>query len=123
MNPLKVLFVCAMNQWRSPTAEAIYRNDPRLEVRSAGVRAGAKRRLLPDDLEWANVVFVMEQEHKVVILESFSEVKLPPVIVLDIPDSFRYMDADLQEILRTSIEAELEAFLPPEGGEGLKSNV
>jgi predicted protein tyrosine phosphatase len=106
-----------MNQWRSPTAEAIYRDDPRLEVRSAGIRSGAKRKLGVDDLEWANVVFVMEQEHKTVILEQFSGVKLPPVIVLDIPDSFRYMDTELQEILKTSIEAELEVFLSPEKGD------
>ncbi len=25
MTKLNVLFVCSMNQWRSPTAEAIYR--------------------------------------------------------------------------------------------------
>ena len=38
-NRLKVLFVCAMNKQRSVTAERIYRNDARVEVRSAGVRA------------------------------------------------------------------------------------
>ena len=42
---LRVLFVCAMNRWRSPTAEAMYRNDPRVAVRSAGVRQGARRPL------------------------------------------------------------------------------
>lgn len=30
---LKVLFVCSRNQWRSPTAEAMYRDDSRLSVR------------------------------------------------------------------------------------------
>jgi len=61
---LKVLFVCAMNKKRSPTAEQIYKNDARLEVRSAGVRSEAKRRISEQDLKWADVVFVMERTHK-----------------------------------------------------------
>src|SRR5512139_3631699 len=32
-----ILFVCGRNKWRSPTAERLYRNDNRIEVRSAGV--------------------------------------------------------------------------------------
>jgi len=31
---INVLFVCSKNQWRSPTAEAIYRRDERVSVRS-----------------------------------------------------------------------------------------
>ena len=42
---LKILFVCAMNKQRSVTAERLYRNDARLDVRSAGVRTGANRRV------------------------------------------------------------------------------
>ena len=61
---LKVLFVCAMNRQRSVTAERIYRNDARLDVRSAGVRSEARRRVSEKDLLWADVVFVMEREHK-----------------------------------------------------------
>jgi predicted protein tyrosine phosphatase len=59
---LNVLFVCAMNKQRSVTAERLYRNEARLEVRSAGVRAEAKRRINEADLKWADVVFVMERE-------------------------------------------------------------
>jgi predicted protein tyrosine phosphatase len=50
---LRILFVCALNKWRSPTAEALYRSDPRLEVRSAGVRSNAKHRISVADIEWA----------------------------------------------------------------------
>ena len=114
MNPLKVLFVCALNKWRSPTAEAIYRNDPRLEVRSAGIRSAAKRRLTAEDLESADVVFSMVQEHKTFMVEEFRDLDLPPIIVLEIADNFGYMSAELQEVLRTSIDAELEVFIPKE---------
>ena len=61
---LKVLFVCAMNKQRSVTAERLYRNDPRLEVRSAGVNAKAARRLSEADLNWADLVYVMESDQK-----------------------------------------------------------
>jgi predicted protein tyrosine phosphatase len=39
---INVLFICSCNQWRSPTAERVWRNDPRLSVRSAGTASYAK---------------------------------------------------------------------------------
>lgn len=100
-----------MNQWRSPTAEALYRNDPRLAVRSAGVRTGAKRRISRGDLEWADAVFVMEREHQQWIRTHYREIDLPPILNLEIPDDFQRMDKDLQHILRASIDPELERLL------------
>ncbi len=111
MERLRVLFVCALNQWRSPTAEALYRNDARLEVRSAGIRSGAKRRLTRGDLEWAQVVFAMEREHRTWIQENFREVALPPLVTLEIPDDLSYMDPELQRLLRAAIDPEIEAIL------------
>jgi hypothetical protein len=43
-NPMRILFLCSRNHWRSPTAEALYQKDQRFEVRSAGVSAWARRR-------------------------------------------------------------------------------
>ena len=108
---LRVLFVCSMNRWRSPTAEALYRNDARLEVRSAGVRLGARRTITRGDLEWADWIFVMEREHVRRICDSFPGVSLPRVSILEIPDEFRYMDPELQQLLREAIDPELEAAL------------
>src|ERR1035437_3878074 len=97
---LKILFVCAMNKQRSVTAERLYRNDARLEVRSAGVRAEAKRRVGEADLKWADVVFVMEREHKQWIMMRFEDLELPLIEVLDVPDDFEVMDPQLQEMLK-----------------------
>src|SRR4051794_2423293 len=108
---LKVLFVCALNQWRSPTAEILYRNDARLEVRSAGVRSDAKRRISPADVTWADVIFVMDREQKSRIQERFRDVQLPLIQVLDIPDGLVYMDPELQQLLRLAIEPEIAALL------------
>ena len=108
---LNTLFVCALNQWRSPTAENIYRNDARLKVRSAGIRRDAKRRLSESDLLWANVVFVMDREQKAFILTQFRHLDLPKVVNLEISDEFQYMDPRLQEALRLAIDPEIEALL------------
>jgi predicted protein tyrosine phosphatase len=108
---LKVLFVCAMNKQRSATAEQLYRNDPRLEVRSAGVRSGANRRVSERDLRWADVVFAMERPHKVWITSRFAGLDLPRIDVLEIPDDFEFMDPALQEMLRLMLDPELEYLL------------
>jgi predicted protein tyrosine phosphatase len=105
---LKVLFVCAMNKQRSVTAERLYRNDARLEVRSAGVRSEANRRISEADLKWADVVFVMEREHKLWITTRFQEMNLPRIDVLEIPDEYDLMDPHLQVILKTMLDPEFD---------------
>jgi protein-tyrosine phosphatase len=107
----KVLFVCAMNKKRSPTAEQIYKNDARLEVRSAGVRSEAKRRISEQDLKWADVVFVMERTHKTWIKSRFEGVDLPRIEVLEIPDDFEFMDSELQEMLKSMLDPEIDSLL------------
>ena len=104
---LKVLFVCAMNKQRSATAEQIYRNDARLEVRSAGVRSEANRRVSENDLHWADIVYVMEREHKLWITTRFEGLELPTIDVLNIPDEFEFMDPELQEMLKLMLDPDL----------------
>lgn len=89
----------------------LYRNDPRLEVRSAGVRAEAQRRIGASDITWADVIFVMEPGHKKWIVERFRDTTLPPIITLDIPDDFVAHDPELQSLLRASVGPELERLL------------
>ena len=108
---LRVLFVCSLNQWRSPTAEAIYRNDGRLEVRSAGLRTNATRFLSGADVAWANIIFVMDVEQKAWIQERFRGQTLPRIHSLDIPDTLVYMDPELQRLLRLAIDPELAGLL------------
>jgi predicted protein tyrosine phosphatase len=108
---LRVLFVCSLNQWRSPTAEAIYRNHAQLEVKSAGLRTDARRQLCEADLKWADIIFVMDREQKAWIQERFQELQLPRIHVLDIPDTLVFMDPELQRLLREAIDPEIEALL------------
>ncbi len=108
---LRILFVCAMNRQRSVTAERVYRNDARLEVRSGGVRSEAERRVGEADLKWADIVFVMEREHKQWITMRFEELDLPRIDVLDIPDDFEVMDPELVDLLRATLDPEINHLL------------
>jgi predicted protein tyrosine phosphatase len=106
---VRVLFVCTANISRSPTAEAVFRELTRAdpaghEARSAGISAerGSGRQVTEADLEWADVVCVMEAAHYAYLLRRWS---LPAgkVRVLGIPDMYSPGDPVLEELLRTQI--------------------
>ena len=61
---LHVLFICSRNQWRSPTAEQVFRRHPALNVRSAGTSASARKQVSAADIDWADVILVMESTHR-----------------------------------------------------------
>lgn len=102
---MKVLFLCSRNHWRSPTAEAIYQNDPRVQVRSAGVSSAARTRVSEKFLRWADLVCVMEHWQKKRLREDFPDVVRDLQIeVLDIPDDYEFMDPGLIELIRERVE-------------------
>ena len=101
---LNVLFVCSRNQWRSPTAESIWRKHPALSVRSAGTSPNARRQVTEDDLRWCEIIFVMEEKHKSRLQAEFGRlVQHTPMYVLDIPDEYKYMDPELIAELQQSV--------------------
>ena len=109
-NKPHILFICSQNQWRSPTAARVYANDQRLEVRSAGVSPQSAHRVTQRDLEWADLVLVMELEHKARLREMFRDMHLPPVECLDITDDYQYMDGNLLTFIRDATESHLSAI-------------
>ena len=99
-----ILFVCSKNQWRSPTAEQIWRKHSALAVRSGGTSSNARHTVSMDDVRWAHVIFVMEEKHKVQIMTKFRrELVNKPIHVLDIPDEYKFMDPELIELLHQSV--------------------
>ncbi len=108
MPPMNVLFICSKNLWRSPTAERVYCNDPRLAVRSRGLSPKAARRISPNDLRWADLVFVMEHEHLAKLRSQHrSALGQRPVHVLEIPDQYPLMDPRLIALIQQGVEAYL----------------
>ncbi|MEP1551620.1 MAG: phosphotyrosine protein phosphatase [Paraglaciecola sp.] len=103
-----ILFICSRNQWRSPTAEKVWKNHPELNVRSAGTSPRAKRTVSVKDIQWADIIFVMEEKHKSRLKAQFTRLlDHKPTNVLDIPDEYQYMDEELVEIIKQAVRGYL----------------
>jgi len=104
-NILNTLFICSRNQWRSPTAERIFAQGYGLHTRSAGTSRHAKHTISFKDIAWAKQIFVMESRHKQQLKQQFSKQLMhKKVFVLDIPDDYQYMDAELIELLQLAMQ-------------------
>ncbi|ROS01329.1 putative protein tyrosine phosphatase [Sinobacterium caligoides] len=100
----KVLFLCSKNKLRSPTAESIFSNVEGWEVYSAGISNDAEVHVSLEDIEWADYIFVMEKAHKKKLSSKFaSAINSQPVISLDIPDSYEYMNKELIKMLKDKV--------------------
>jgi len=107
---LNVLFVCSRNQWRSPTAERMFKGHPVIIARSAGTSLSARHRISHVDIDWADVILVMENKHRERIVADYAQlIEHTPIHVLDIPDEYKYMDPELIEILEQTVEPMLFA--------------
>jgi predicted protein tyrosine phosphatase len=103
-----ILVICGKNKRRSRTAEYMFKNDSRFSIRSAGLSPKSDRKLSANDLNWAGLVLVMEPDHRLKIKELYRNLQLPQIIVLNIPDEYAYMDAELIKLLNEKINTEVE---------------
>jgi predicted protein tyrosine phosphatase len=96
-----VLFLCSRNKLRSPTAEAIFSGHAAIEVDSAGLSSDAEVPLTFEQIEWADLILVMEKVHRSRLNQKFrSTLGKKRIGVLDIPDEYDYMDSELIRLLR-----------------------
>lgn len=94
------LFICSRNQWRSRTAEDIFKNVDGISVRSGGTSSSARIKVNEKLLEWADLIFVMEKQHKQWLQQKYpSLLDHRQVVVMDIPDDYEYMDIELIDML------------------------
>jgi predicted protein tyrosine phosphatase len=106
---MNILFVCSRNRLRSPTAERTFFGTPGISVRSAGTAKDAENPIARDDIEWADLIFVMERHHRKNILEKFRT--RTKIVALGIPDNYEFMDPDLIEILQEKVTPYLEPYI------------
>lgn len=86
----------------------MFRRYPSLTVRSAGTSRNAKKTVSHDLLHWADVICVMEQQHKNRLMAEYRRViEHKPLHVLDIPDDYRYMDPELIALLEAVVPERL----------------
>ncbi len=101
---MNLLFVCSKNQWRSPTAELIFKNHPFYITRSAGTSAKARIKINEKLLIWADIIFVMERKHHEILFKNYNELlAYKKVITLNIPDEYIFADEELIEILKSQL--------------------
>jgi protein-tyrosine phosphatase len=102
---VNILFVCSRNKWRSATAESIYKNNQEHIVRSGGTSPSAVVRVSAKNIFWADLIFVMEKKHKQILIRKFpDEAGQKKIVVLGIEDKYEYMDTELIEIIKRSVE-------------------
>jgi len=101
----KILFICTYNMMRSKTAEVIYLDDERFDVKSAGIDDAAEVKLNRELLEWADYIVVMENYHRMWLREQYPVICADrEIISLDIPDMYEFMDPELISELQKKVE-------------------
>jgi len=95
----RVLFVCSGNVDRSPTAEALLRGKEGFQVKSAGTWTGARTVVSKELMDWADMIFVMEEHHKEALKQIDQRADMK-VIVLGIDDHYFKGDPELTRILK-----------------------
>ena len=68
---MHLLFLCSRNKWRSRTAETIFKDNGHHMVRSAGTARTARVRLTQSLVDWADVIYAMEDRHRRYVLQNF----------------------------------------------------
>lgn len=97
-----LLFICSKNQWRSPTAELLFKNNQEHNAASAGTSDKARIRVNQKVIDRADVIFVMERKHKQLLSQRFDVID-KQLIVLDIEDNYRFNDPELVELLNDAL--------------------
>lgn len=98
---MRFLFICSRNRFRSPTAEAVFADEPGIETASAGTAPDADCPVTEDLIQWADLIFAMETAHRNRLQKKFPEVmRHRKIEVLGIRDDYTYMDTELVDILK-----------------------
>lgn len=94
----KVLCVCSAGLLRSPTAANVLHKELGYNTRCCGI--DIDHALVPIDevlVKWADEIVVMETRHAAYVGANYSD--HAPIINLSIPDSFAYMEEELQKYI------------------------
>lgn len=101
---MNLLFVCSENRLRSPTGEEVFSRYDGINAIGAGTNEDAETVVSGDLIEWADIVFVMEQSHKNKVAKKFKDLlKGKRLVCLDIPDNYDRMDPILVRLLQNKV--------------------
>ena len=101
---MNLLFVCSENRLRSPTGEEVFSKYEGVEAIGCGTNSDAETTISGDLIEWADIIFVMENNHRNKVSKKFKDLlKTKRLICLDIPDEYERMDAVLIRLLENRV--------------------
>ena len=101
----RLLFICTFNRHRSATAESLFTRSEKYEARSAGLSPVSVHEVSQELLEWADVVFVMDERvdrHRSDLLKQFPKMEMlkEKVVVLGVPDLYERDSPELISLLK-----------------------
>ena len=77
---------------------------PGVETDSAGLNNDAETPLSPEQIDWADIIFVMEKVHRKKLSQKFlTHLNGKRVVCLDIPDRYDYMQPELVKLLEAKV--------------------
>ena len=103
-----LLFICSGNIDRSPAAEALFKNHPIYHAKSAGVGPLTENPVTKEMIDWAELIFCMEHEHKQHLIDHYPAVDINKIIVLNIPNTYTRNDFELKDLLKFKLKEWLE---------------
>lgn len=111
---MRVLFVCRQNRKRSATAERIFAKEAGLDVRSAGTSEDALVRVNRRMLDWADIVFTMDDEQRRDLFCMFpGHPAIAKLVCLDIQDRYEFLEPELVALLRERTATHLDKGTTP----------
>jgi predicted protein tyrosine phosphatase len=82
----------------------VFSRRPHLEVASAGTNNDAEYPLSGELVEWADVIIIMEKQHRAKVRMRFRALlQGKRIICLDITDDYEFMDPALVKLLQTRL--------------------
>ena len=106
---MNILFICSANKDRSATAELLGQELwPNHQFISAGTNQKicfqlGTQYINKELMDWAELIFVMENKHKKELIKLFGSVNGKIIRVLGIQDHYEFGDANLKEILQQKL--------------------
>jgi predicted protein tyrosine phosphatase len=104
----RALFICSHNTLRGPTAAKVFASWPGIKTDSAGLNADGELGLRPEQLALADIVFVMQTEHRAKLIKDFGAyLQDKRVICLNVRETY----GSMQPALVHRLEAKAGPFL------------
>lgn len=80
-----------------------------MNIRSAGLSPKSDRKLQQSDVDWSDLIFVMDDEQRKRVRSLYRGNDIPKIIVLHIDDIYEYRDPELVELLLDRIDEGIES--------------